>query len=214
MALFETLAGQLDRAAVASFKRTETLPGFDPGAMAKFYIQARAYTRLGQHKAAINSKTDFDLALYGKFGLDLNAAQTIAVHEIAAWIGGDPAEYFAAHSLINDSTSLTYSAQYATQLNLEINNEHLVIAKSRESHSRLLALIFGMNHVTPELEKLSLVYFQGRRRAAAAFAMKDDYPFESTQRQMLAVESFTSYYQRLDELVGIIETSLAVGPTI
>lgn len=186
---------------------TDILSGFNPEAMAKSYIQAREYTRLGQQEAAINSKTDLNLALYVKFGLISITAQGVAIHEIEAWSETDDqlklAEYYAAHSLLNDSTSLHYSAQSASQLDFEINDGHLDIAKSRASHSQLLTLMFGLPQITPELERLSLVYFQGRRRAAAAFAMRDVYPRESAQRQLLAAQSFTEYYQRLGKLTDI-----------
>jgi len=195
--------------------RTEILSGFNPEVMAEDYIKARAYTRLGQKQAAVVSKTDLNLGLYGQFGLSPSVAQTIAAHEIEAWSGEDDqtkqAEYYAAHSLLAVITSLHYSPEYASQLDFEINDSHLTTAKSRESHNRLLVLMFSFPQFTPQLEQLSSVYFQGRRRAAAAFVLKEDYPKESSQRLLLAKQSFTDYYRRLEALINPARTDSAGG---
>lgn len=210
MALPEAAVGQLDRAVAAILKRTELLPGFNPGAMAEAAIQTREHFRSGNHPEAIESKKDLDLSLYNQFGLDPIVAQRVATHEIEAWTAKKDElrqlHFTSAYSLLNVATRLHFHPPFVAQLAAEDNNRE---AKA-EPHAMLLTQIFSLpNEVKDELIEISEIYFEARRDAAGAFAFKDIDPWMSQNQRNLAKAEFTDYYQRLGAVIGLVNGQAA-----
>lgn len=199
----------------------ENPAGFNPEAIAKFETDSFRYAPYDPQKA-LDSRSEYHLALLRRFGLTSENAKQVALTELVADRAATDQERVGAitlaHVLIVESTVLNYDANEAGRLTAIVadpsKTDDRVLA-----HAQIQGLMFNIpREEIGQLASTSARYFEGRKHQGNAIGL--DFSGQNGRREwMKAQAAFADFYSQLEAIrlqfnPEVISIGLAVDPAL